>query len=364
MRAWLEISLENIRYNYKKIAEMTAKELIPVLKANAYGMGVLEVSRALYLEGARFFAVANIDEALEIKKNIKDAKILILGLLFHDELLIAEENNFIVTVSTIQELEYIKNNNLDLEIHFKIDTGMTRLGFYEEEFLAALKFCDENNIKYSGIFSHLSDADGQSKEAKIFTQNQFKRFKNILKDREEKFKYIHILNSAGIVNYNDIDFSNALRPGLALYGYMANKKVAYLKSAFTLKTRLLLKKEVKTDSSVSYGRKGFLKKGDFYGVLPIGYADGIKKNLKNSYVLINNIKCELIGEICMDMLMVKISKEAEEKISVGDEVIILNEKIIDDIDVEDFCLWEIMTSIGKRVKRIYLGDEDGKDCNG
>lgn len=148
-------------------------------------MGVLEVSRALYLEGAKIFAVANIDEALEIKKNIKDAKILILGLLFHDELLIAEENNFIVTVSTIQELEYIKNNNLDLEIHFKIDTGMTRLGFYEEN-LAALKFCDENNIKYSGIFSHLSDADGQSKEAKIFTQNQFKRFKNILKkDREE-----------------------------------------------------------------------------------------------------------------------------------------------------------------------------------
>lgn len=104
----------------------------------------------------------------------------------------------------------------------------------KRNFLAALKFCDENNIKYSGIFSHLSDADGQSKEAKIFTQNQFKRFKNILRI-EEKFKYIHILNSAGIVNYNDIDFSNALRPGLALYGYMANKKVAYLKSAFTLK---------------------------------------------------------------------------------------------------------------------------------
>lgn len=365
MRAWLEISLENLKYNVKKLKEKNNKEIIPVLKANAYGLGSIEIARCLSEEGINFFAVANIEEAIEILKQLPSVKILVLGLLCEDEFKLAEKYNISITISSLFELKYIVSKKLKLNIHLKLETGMTRLGLDEEEFIEAVNFCDENNIFIEGVFSHLSDADGITKESKEFTKKQLEKFRRVIekvsKKRNNNFNYIHIQNSAGSINYQDFDFANYIRVGLALYGFMANKTVSYLKPVFELKAKIIFKKKVSEDVFVSYGRTSTLDKGDTYAVLSLGYADGLKRYLRNSHVLINDNKIPIVGAICMDMFMIKLPKDNVNMYKLGQEVTVLNYKNIDESNYEDFSLWEIMTGIGNRVKRIYLGEKNEKN---
>ncbi len=356
MRAWLDINLENLHYNTEKLKEISNKKIIAVLKANAYGLGISDIANFLYKSGVDFYAVATVEEGIEIRKILSDVKILVLGILYEEEIEIAQKNNLAITVSDFKSLEFIVKNKIKIDIHLKIDTGMTRIGFNANQLEKVLNYCDENNVYIEGVFSHLSDADGKNEESKKYTKMQLRKFKESVINTNKNFKYIHILNTAGAINYSDFDFGNYARIGIGLYGYMGNKTVDKLKSVFTLKSKILFIKKVEEDTYVSYGRKYKISKGETYAVISLGYADGLKRYLRNGYILVNNHRADIIGEICMDMFMVKIPKEIENNIEVGQEVTVLNEKIINDVNYDDFSLWEVMTGLGKRVKRIYLGE--------
>jgi len=168
-------------------------------------------------------------------------------------------------------------------------------------------------------------------------------------------KYIHISNSAGITNFHENILGNLVRAGIAMYSFTGNKKTPCLKNVFTIKSKVLFTKKVNKDSFVSYGRHYTLPADSTYAVIPIGYADGLKKYLtKGGYVLINNYRCEIIGNICMDMTMVRIPKELEKTIKISDEVTVINADIIDNLNIPELCVWEFMTGIGRRVKRIIV----------
>ena len=253
----------------------------------------------------------------------------------------------------MQQLKFLVENNLNPNIHLKFDTGMTRLGFEVDEAEEVINFCKTNNLNLVGIFTHLSDSDGNTIDTKNFTLEQIEKFKNIVKDLN--LKYIHISNSAGITNFHENILGNLVRAGIAMYSFTGNKKTPCLKNVFTIKSKVLFTKKVNKDSFVSYGRHYTLPADSTYAVIPIGYADGLKKYLtKGGYVLINNHRCEIIGNICMDMTMVRIPKELEKTIKISDEVTVINADIIDNLNIPELCVWEFMTGIGRRVKRIIV----------
>lgn len=352
MKTWLEINKKNLIDNLKTIKNLSKdKKIIAVVKANAYGLGVLDISKILLENGINFFGVANLEEAIELRRNGIECDILILGVLFEDEIDEAHKNNFHITITSREQLEIIKRKKIKPLVHIKIDTGMTRLGFDLDEVESIIEFCKKNSIDIKGIFSHFSDADGLSVEAENYTLSQIEKFKKVLD--LYNFEYIHISNSAGLTRFSDKIVGNFIRVGIAMYGFTGNRKDKLLKNVFTLKTKVIYTKKVKEDTYISYGRHYKLKKDEKYAVIALGYADGLRKYLSNnSYVLIKNKKCEIIGNICMDMTIIKIPEAID--INVADDVVVLNDKIIEDIKINNFCIWEIMTGIGKRVKRIIV----------
>ena len=247
MRAWVEIDKENLKYNVLKLKK-TAKnrEVLGVVKANAYGLGSIEIAKILKEVDVKIFGVANLEEAIELQEGgIKD-KILILGASFEDELIEATKRNIHVAISSIEQLQFLVANKLNPNIHLKFDTGMTRLGFEIDDAEKIINFCKNSNLNLVGIFSHLSDSDGNTVETKNFTLEQIEKFKKIVNSLN--LEYIHISNSAGITNFHDDILGNLVRLGIGMYSFTGNKKTPYLKNIFTIKSKVLFIKKVKKDS--------------------------------------------------------------------------------------------------------------------
>ena len=180
MRTWIEIDKENLKYNVLKLKEIANnREVLGVVKANAYGLGSIEIAKILKEVGVKFFGVANLEEAIELQEaGIKD-KILILGASFEDELIEATKRGVHVAISSMGQLQFLVDKNLNPNIHLKFDTGMTRLGFEVNEAEKVIEFCKNNNLNLVGIFSHLSDSDGNTVETKNFTLEQIEKFKKL-----------------------------------------------------------------------------------------------------------------------------------------------------------------------------------------
>lgn len=359
MRAWLEIDMDNLLFNIKKIKEKVhGTEIMAVVKANSYGFGAKETAKYLAKNGIKIFAVACLDEAIELREAGIKEEILILGLLLNDEILTAYENDIQITIGNWDQIRYVEENKIDIGMHIKIDTGMGRLGFLVDEGVKVVEYCLKNGLNIQGIYSHLSDADGFNEISDDYTEQQLKKFEVFDKYRD-RVKYLHILNSGGILRFNQGYIGNIVRAGICMYGMIANYRVSDLKRVFSVKTKILAIRTVEKDSFISYGRKYTLHKGETFATIGMGYADGIKKEFSNkSYVIIEGEKCPIIGEICMDMCMVKIPDNIKEKIKLGTEVIVVRDDIIEEINVEHKCSWDILTGIGRRVYRVYR--ENGK----
>ena len=199
MRSWLEVNLKNIEFNLNQIENLTQKKAIPVIKANAYGLGSIEVAKYLSKKNFKLFAVANLQEALEIKNFGLDNKIFIMGNNDKDDLKLAIENGFSITISSwddIKNLEKLKTSK-EVLIHIKIDTGMGRIGFSSEDSDGVIKYINKNKLgTIQGIYSHLSSADEYEDEFTLEQINLFKKYEG-MKD----IPFIHILNSPGIFKY-------------------------------------------------------------------------------------------------------------------------------------------------------------------
>lgn len=367
---WAEIDLRAIRQNIKKLRSLLNANVkfMTVVKANAYGHGMLEVSQSCVEEGVDYLGVARLEEAIELREAGIELPILVLG---HIEEESAEKLLDYQITATVFNKKFAKalaqkaNEKLiKAKVHIKIDTGMGRLGFRPDE--ETIAFIEEMNswpgIFLEGIFTHFAAAD---EDDNSFTSEQLKIFEHFIKKLEEKaivFTLKHSANSAAMINMPETHL-NMVRAGISVYGlYPSNALKARqefeLIPAMTLKSRVTMLKTLHKGESVSYGRKYFAKKEMTVATVPIGYADGYSRLLSNqAWAMIKGQKASLIGTVCMDQSIFDVSEI--EGIKEGDEVILLG-KPEEGISADDLANiigtinYEIVCMLSARVARFYI----------
>ncbi|MGL5648048.1 MAG: alanine racemase [Clostridium sp.] len=368
---WAEVDLNAIENNIREIKRVAKdKEIIAVVKADAYGHGAIDIVDTLLKNGANRLAVAVITEALELRNNGIIEDILILGytpISFASEII---NNNIEQTVFSYnyakQLSEVAKSLGKKAKIHISVDTGMGRIGFLpnKESILEIEKISKLENIQIAGLFTHFSTAD---EEDKTYTKMQVEKYKWVVKELEKRKINVgikHIANSATIIDLEEY-YYDGVRPGIILYGYYpseeVNKEKIKIKPALTLKSNVVHLKEVDEGTYISYGRKYVTKDREKIATLPIGYADGYTRLLSGkAKVIIKDTLVPVVGQICMDQCMVNVDKVKD--IKVGDEVILLGESNhciynADNIAKEIGTInYEILCMIGKRVPRVYKKD--------
>lgn len=372
-RAWAEVDLDHIAHNAREIRRITNKkaEIMCAVKADAYGHGVLEVSKTLLKHGVSRLAVSMLDEAIQLRNEGITAPILILS--YTDPIRAEEIIQHEVTQTVFsQDLAIALSSaatklKKNIKIHIKIDTGMTRVGFTSG--YSAVKNVIEISklpgIIIEGLFTHFASADEADKQ---YTYMQFERFMNICSELNRIGLYIpvkHVANSAAIINFPEMHL-DMVRPGIITYGLYPSDEVDVtkidLKPAMTLKANVILVKEVEKDTPVSYGRIYTTSQESRIATIPIGYADGFSRILSNkARVLVNGEFAPVVGRICMDQCMIDVSGNQKE-VQTGDEVVIFGKQGEKEIRIEDVAAaigtihYEIVCLIGKRVPRVYIQD--------
>jgi len=344
----LEINRKNLKKNLEKIRSIN-KNLICVIKDNAYGLGIENIFPILLENSCNYFAVAYIEEAVkihEILKNLKKEKklgilenkkikIMTLNYIEPKNLKYAIGNDIELTIFNFSQLsDYLKIldksfENTALKIHIKVNSGMNRLGFNESEILELIEVIKKyeknhknNKLEIISIFSHVSDAENQ-----IETEKQVKKYENILKIFDEnnmKYQYKHLQASPLLFKYREKYNYDFARVGMALYGMEPLSYDVGLLDVITVKSQIINIRSVKKNDKISYGSKGIVNRDSKIGIVSIGYAHGFQKQIENSeeaYVLVNGQKAKIIGEICMDMIFVDLTDI--ENVEVNDEVVIV-----------------------------------------
>ena len=360
---WAEIDLDNLSYNFNKVRCLVGKKtkVLVTVKADAYGHGIVEVSKKLQALGVDCFGVASIEEALTLRSNKIKKPILVLGMIFPEHAKKIIENDLTATVCTEDvadalSKEALKKNKI-ANIHIKIDTGMGRLGVWYNEaanFVIGISRLEGLNVE--GLFTHFPLADSDP----YFTNSQIDLFEKISsKLRQDlKIKFVHCANSMGIIGYTKGHF-NFVRPGLIVYGlYPKPGMNIKLKPVMSLKTKIVFVKKVPPLLGVSYGHTHLSVSDSTIAVLPIGYGDGYPRVLSNkSDVLIRGKRCRIIGSICMDQMIVDVSHLKDPL--VGEEAVLIGKQKNNQISAEELAglsntiSYEIVCGIGARIPRIY-----------
>lgn len=351
-KTYAEINLVNLYENYINVQKLAGDvQVIPVVKANAYGHGAIEVTRYLVEHGVDRFAVSLLEEALELRKVFPNIEILCMGVVEEDGLLIASEKGITVTMSNLDQFQNMPNLRKKLKIHLKIDSGMNRLGFKTNEEINEImqKLVDHDYIEIEGIFTHFSTADVD----KTYYDIQMRRFKEVLNMLDFDFKMIHVSNSSSVIKYeNSIDFSTHARLGISLYGLTLDDNVNFLKTTFKLKTRISQIKYLEPGDKVGYGATYTAKQKEIIGVLPIGYADGFIRKNQDGDVEICGKRYPIVGRICMDQMFIRI----DENITKKDDIILFGGLVsIDEVAERlDTINYEVICEITSRVPRVYI----------
>jgi len=360
----LEINKNALLYNLNLVREkiLPSQKILAIVKADAYGLGAQEIARLYQKNGIDFFAVACIQEAEELRNAGISTPILVLSPFFEEEIDEYFHFDIIPTLTDFSRAktlsEKARKMNKDVKAHFKIDTGMGRLGFrWNEAKDEILKISGLKNIHLEGLFSHFPSADIEDD----FSLEQISRFKETAEILSEKgifFHYKHIANTSGILRYNDPYF-NLVRPGIVLYGaYPSSQMSAYIKpqTAAVWKSRIIQTKKLKQGDSVSYGRIHTLNQPKEIGIVPVGYADGFSTlNSEKGFVYAEKHLCPVLGRVCMDYFMIDITGK---KIHTGSEVMIYGDE--PEIRVEKtaertgLISYEILTGISKKTDRFYF----------
>ena len=366
---WAEIDLDILANNMKNIKKLAGnKEVMAVVKADAYGHGALDVAPCLLENGASRLAVAMLTEAIELRNNNITAPIMILG---YTPLYLGEDLINYDIEQTIYDLDYAKelsalakSLNKKAKVHIAIDTGMGRIGFLpsDESFNSICEICALDGLDVIGIFTHFSSSDEADKE---YTQYQFNQIYDFISKLEKQGINIplkHASNSAAIIDLPNT-YLDAVRAGIILYGYYPSNEVKKenlsIKPALTLKAKIAHVKELESGMYISYNRTFKTSRKSKIATIPIGYADGYIRTLKHdAKVIVNGQLAPIVGNICMDQFMIDVTDIGD--IKAGDEVILLGEsngikfnaddlaKCMDSINYEVLCL------LKKRVPRAYI----------
>jgi len=346
--------------------------VIPVIKADAYGHGAVAVSWALTEEGVSLMAVATLEEALELQESGIPARFLILGGITGEIDLLDVPPDCIPVVWDEDGLNF--SNTLPsatgrpVEVHLKIDTGMTRLGCPPEQMPRLFEIARGlDNVRVTGVMSHLSSADGAGSDDISFTREQISRFRQACGNVAMGI-IRHLGNSAGALAYPDCRL-DAVRPGLMLYGIWpfpdnqprGGLTPEALKPVMRVKTTVLAVRGIAPGTHVSYGRTHKARKRGKIAVIPAGYADGVPRRLSNrGAMLIGGKRRNILGNVTMDYTMVDVSSPPE--VFPGDEVVILGKQGDEEITaweiagLADTIPYEITCNISRRVLRMSYDD--------
>ena len=389
----LEISRNKIEKNLEKIRGIN-ENIIYVLKDDAYGLGIENILPILIENGCNYFAVAYIEEALEIKrisrkKFSKEVNVMMLNYTEVEDIKIAVENGIELTIySLFQFREYekifseiLEEGKNDIKIHMKLNTGMNRLGFDRDEIeelsgiLKRFQVRNENKrfleydrkgegvktvekigkLEIVSIFSHISDSENLEK-----TEEQVKKYEEFLKIFQKlgiDYKYTHLQASPLLFKYGkkyNYDFG---RVGMAIYGMEPLSERVGLEQVINLHSKIISLRKVRKGEQVSYGNGGLLERDTVVAVVPIGYAHGLKKQIEssNSYILIKGEKAYILGEVCMDMILVDVTYI--EGVSVGDKAVIIGVQGNEEITLLKMAKWantiqdDILTNFDKSIRR-------------
>ena len=372
-RTWADISLDNLEHNYKTLREHVGKgpRFLGVVKADSYGHGAVQVSRTLEELGAEYLAVSNLEEAVQLRRGGVNLPVLILG--YTPPEFAPDEAEMAIT-QEVHGLQYAKDLNKALEgtgkkltVHLKIDTGMTRLGFFADQpeaTLAALVEVSQlPNLYIEGVFMHFCVSDSKKPEDVAFTKLQHERFVNMLdlmKSKGIETEIRHCCNSGATILYPEFAL-DMVRPGIITYGNAPSEELEgaiSLRPMMSLHSMIAQVRTVPAGTDISYGRLYRTTHDTRVAVLPIGYADGLSRLLtgKASFYLQGKL-VPVIGRICMDMCMLDVSEVPDAK--PGDIVTIFG---YDDdgtlVPCERLAAaqgtinYELLCQISKRIPRI------------
>ena len=375
----LEINKSNLEKNLKIVRSIN-KNLICVIKDNAYGLGIENILPILLENKCDYFAVAYIEEAVKIQKLLENLKlenqngkikVMSLNYVKPENVGDAIRNNIELTVFNFSQLlDYLKIldeffENMTLKIHIKVNSGMNRLGFDKNEILELVKIVkkynlnnkSKNRLEIISIFSHISDAENQAE-----TEKQVEKYEKILKifsQNNVRYRYSHLQASSLLFKYGKKYNYDFARIGMALYGMEPLSTDVGLLDVITVKSKIINIRNVKKNDKVSYGSKGIVKHDSKIGIVAIGYAHGLQKQIENSnkaYILVNGQKAKIIGEICMDMIFVDLTNI--ENVKMNDEVVIIGSQenaengIVEKITLRQMARWaktiqdDVLTKFG------------------
>ena len=345
---YVEINLKNLNDNVKTLINRYSdyQYYFGVVKADSYGHNDLETVKTIINAGCNYLAVATLDEALIIRKELKDIPILCLGIIDPKYIDICLKENITITISSLDYIKKITNFN-NLRVHIKINSGMNRLGINnKDELNQAYNLIKQNNLNLEGIYTHIYNANNNE-----VTLNQFKRFELITSEIDlNKIKIVHVGASVATENFPKRAYANGCRLGISMYGLVDYPSVCF-KPTFALYSEAIQINEVENET-VGYNGNYLANGKEKIAIVPIGYADGIIRKNTGRSVYINNKEYKIVGNVCMDMIFVKV----DDSVAVGDKVAII--KDIDHIKQIakhlDTIEYEVICSIGKRVPRIYV----------
>ena len=369
-RVYLRIDLDKICNNIKEVINKVGKDtkVMAVVKADAYGHGAIEVSKALSEIGTYGFAVATVGEALALRRAGITKPILILDFVFPNQFETIIRNDIMLTVfryEIAKELnEAAEQMGTTAHIHIKVDTGMGRIGFIpDDESIDEIRRISQlPNVEIDGIFTHFACADEADKTS---MNRQFAKFKDFVLRLEEigiNIPIKHVCNSAAIIDSDD-KFLNMVRSGIITYGLYpsdeVDKDIIKLEPVMRLKSHVIYVKTVEPGTTVGYGATFTCERPTRIATVSIGYGDGYPRGLSNKgRVLIGSQSWPIIGRVCMDQLMVDVT-DADYEIKQGDEVVLVGSQGSENISVEEVAAinnsfnYEFVCDINRRVPRVY-----------
>ena len=368
---WTEVNLDAIAQNVKNIKKLIGekKELMAVVKGNAYGHDILEVSPVVLENGATRLAVARLEEAIFLRKAGITVPILVLGLPLKQQAEFLVSYDITPAVCEFEMIEKLSElavqMNKRTKIHLKVDTGMGRIGIFPYDVLRFIKKIKAlKNVEIEGIFTHFSVADEKDK---VYTEEQFRKFIEILTILEKegiKIPIKHVGNSAALLDLPHM-WLDMVRPGIAIYGLYPSKEVKKtinLIPAQQFKTKIVFIKELPRGESISYGRTYITKRRMRVASLPVGYADGYNRLLSNQgEVLVRGQRVPIIGRVCMDQCMIDVTNLTQ--VEIGDEVVLWGRQGEEMITVEEIAQkirtinYEIVHMPDKkRVPKLFIRD--------
>lgn len=361
---WLEVDLGAIRSNYRRLQEISGRPVMPVIKANAYGHGIVPVAKVLEKEGAEWFGVARIEEALQLRQAGISGRILVLGSTQMELAGLAAQEHISLTVYSPENAfglaQAAAASGHNLCVHVKVDTGMGRLGITPGETLEMFRQLScLPSLTVEGMFTHFARADEPDVP---LTLEQISRFDEALEAvRAAGYQpgFVHASNSAGVINFPQARYDMS-RCGIALYGLEPGPQTPLpegFRPALAWNTTLASIRKMPAFAGISYGHRYVTRQPERIGTLAVGYADGFRRQAGNS-VLIRGKKAPVVGTICMDQCM--ISLEGIPEAQVGDEVVLIGQQSDSAVRAEEMAaLWntinyEVVSGITARVPRIYI----------